>query len=169
MDKEVKLIYDTMCETNDDLIKTGKPVKPIVVFIKNGDKTLHNLKITKVNKKKVINDVKDLAKYDGIDAYIIIYNARTYTDYKLEDKETEVEDCIIRSVYTPKEAINELVYCKGINIISKERIIGRQFVDVWDAWPPEIIIGIRIPEPKSKKVKEPCIDIERFKYKVKKR
>lgn len=164
--QDVKTIYEVMCETNDNIIKTHKKIVPVVVFIKNGvECSLHELRINPKNKKDMQDRVKTIVETEGMDAYIVISNAKACVEYK-KTKEKEVNDCIVRTLYTPQEKISEVVWTKDGVILGKERFSGRQInVDEWDAWKPKILIKINTDIVNKRNVGP---DVSRFHVKKKK-
>ena len=162
MDK-AKKIFETMCTTNDEAIKNSKLIGNVVVFLKDGEETLHELSINNSNKLRVREEIKQLVRVHKVDAYILIYNAKAYMKHEAGHK--EVNDCIIRSYYTKNESILEIVWYKGINILSKERINGREVQDLWDAWwKPVMHIVV---DTRSKDKEKDKVDINKFVYKKK--
>lgn len=164
--QDVKTMYEIMCETNDNIIKTHKKIVPVVVFIKDGTEcSLHELRINTKNKKDMQERVKTIVEVEKMDAYIVISNAKACVEHK-KTNEKEVNDCVVRTLYTPKEKISEIVWTKDGVILGKERFSGRQInVDGWDIWTPKITITINTDIINKRKVGP---DVSRFQVKKKK-
>lgn len=163
MKHEANTIFEVMCETNDNLIKAKKPIKTTVVFLKDGEApNLHELVLTKNNRAEMQDRVRTIVQTEKTDAYIVFSCATAIIENK-KTKDKSNNNCVVRTLYTPKEKVSEIVWYKDGVILGKERVNGRQIImDQWDAWMPKILVTVKTDIHKQKEA------VAKFKYKSKK-
>lgn len=160
--KEFKVEFDLLCDANSKLVSSGKLVLPMCVFLKkDGRPIVHYLNLRKDNKSEVLQDLKLIMSEKEMDAYMIIVPGEALIENK-SDKKQSCNKCIVRSLYTKSEKITDLLWFKDSKILGRERILGKQGIDLWDLYTPRLIITINTDKKKQEQ------NTKTYKYKSKK-
>lgn len=123
MEQKLIKLFEDLSKENDKIIKIGQDVKP-VCFIILEDYSIQIIMMLWKNsqEKEVLRErVMSHILNQKIKGYIIFIDTKLTILDKESDKRI-VKDCVLRTLYTPKEMKREFVFYE------KNKITGRQFM-----------------------------------------
>jgi hypothetical protein len=135
IDKEVMKIFKSLSEANDQIIKKEKnSFMPICALIsKENIVTIMGMMFRNgAEKEHMRNAILKHISEQSIKAYILILDTKMT---KMEpNKEREVKDVSMRTIYTPKGDYMEAIIYKDGEIIEKRDTKGMNFKSEWSLW-----------------------------------
>ena len=138
MKRELIQTFNRICKANRDVIGEGKKVVPVCILIGKKDivPIFFQFK-THDEKVKIRNNLKQQIIKRNIKGYIMCFDTKlTKIDTKGK-KKPEVLDCIVNTLYTPKEKRVEMMTYKGKKILGTKRLTKEdtsKMKDEWDLW-----------------------------------
>lgn len=139
MNSKILRIYRDVCKVNDDLIKKGDSIYPMCFLIKKDYNLTPIVFMFKDQDEKVEmrSQLKNFIVKQDICGYILTFDTKMTVIDKKGKKPIEVVDTIIRTLYTPKEKVMEMVTYKDKKIIKKMKLTKKdtkKTQDEWDLW-----------------------------------
>ena len=142
MERKLLTIFKDICETNDKLIEKVDEIQPMCFLISKKNKIIPFPIGFKNQEEKIElrNKLKKLLSIATMKGYILIQDTKiTMYDTKKKNAKPEVKDCILRSLYTPKENRIDMVIYEDKKITKREKMIDRKdgkkiMQSEWDLW-----------------------------------
>ena len=142
MERKLLTIFKDICETNDKLIEKVDEIQPMCFLISKKNKIIPFPIGFKNQEEKIElrNKLKKLLSIATMKGYILIQDTKiTMYDTKKKNAKPEVKDCILRSLYTPKENRIDMVIYEDKKITKREKMIDRKdgkkiMQSKWDLW-----------------------------------
>ena len=155
INKKLLKIFKNICKANDFIIKNNDNIIPMCFMIGENYAITQMVIIFKNHKEKIImkNKIKEILINSKIKGYIFLSDT-VLTQMNKGEKPT-VQDCVVRTLYTPKGSKKEFVFHKNKKILEIKKIedFGMEMQDEWDLWGKGVEISEKDLE-KYKKFKE---------------